>query len=102
VKSGAPVDIQLMDGTSALQGRVASIARGITNQDNPDGPQLLANVNPIFTWVRLAQRIPVRISLTGVPPDTLISAGMTCTVILRDGEEPDFFVRIQQRLKSWF
>jgi multidrug resistance efflux pump len=101
VKSGAAVDIRLMDGTPALQGRVASVARGITNQDNPDGPQLLANVNPIFTWVRLAQRIPVRISLTGVPPDRLISAGMTCTVILRDGEEPDFLVRIRQRLKSW-
>jgi multidrug resistance efflux pump len=102
VKSGATVDIQLMDGTPALHGRVASIARGITNQDNPDGPQLLANVNPIFTWVRLAQRIPVRISLTGLPPDALISAGMTCTVILRDGDKPDFLVRVRQRLQSWF
>ena len=48
-----------MDGSPALNGRVDSIARGITDRDNSDGPPLLSNVNPNFTQVRLAQLIPV-------------------------------------------
>ena len=71
-----------MDGAPELQGRsVESVARGITDYDGHDGPELLAAINPTFTWVRLAQRIPVRIRLTNVPPDVLVSAGMTCTVV---------------------
>ena len=61
IKAGSEAEIRLMDGSSALKGRVDSIARGITDRDNSDGPSLLSNVNPNFTWVRLAQRIPVRI-----------------------------------------
>ena len=87
VKAGATVDVRLMDGSPSLQGRVESVARGITDQQNSDGPELLATVNPTFTWVRLAQRIPVRIRLTHVPPHVLVSAGMTCTVVL-EGAEP--------------
>jgi multidrug resistance efflux pump len=83
IKVGSPVGIQLMDGSPPLQGRVEGIARGITDFDNRDGPELLASVNPTFTWVRLAQRIPVRVRLTNIPPDVLISAGMTCTVVLQ-------------------
>jgi multidrug resistance efflux pump len=83
IKVGSPVGIQLMDGSPALQGRVEGIARGITDLDNHDGPELLASVNPTFTWVRLAQRIPVRVRLIHIPPDVLISAGMTCTVVLQ-------------------
>jgi RND family efflux transporter MFP subunit len=84
VKLDAPADIKLMDGAAMIKGKVESIARGITDQDNKDGPELLANVNPTFTWVRLAQRIPVRIRLTDVPADVLIAAGMTCTVTLKN------------------
>jgi multidrug resistance efflux pump len=85
IKSGATAEIYLMDGSPALQGTVLGIARGITDQDNPNGPQLLSSINPTFTWVRLAQRIPVGIHLTHVPPGVLISAGMTCTVVIKDG-----------------
>jgi multidrug resistance efflux pump len=85
IKLNAPADIQLMDGAVPIKGKVESIARGITDQDNKDGPQLLASVNPIFTWVRLAQRVPVRIRLTDVPAGVLVAAGMTCTVTLRNG-----------------
>jgi RND family efflux transporter MFP subunit len=84
VKLDAPADIRLMDGAAAIKGKVESIARGITDQDNKNGPELLASVNPTFTWVRLAQRIPVRIRLTDVPAGVLIAAGMTCTVTLRN------------------
>ena len=89
IKVGSPVDIRLLNGSRALQGKVESIARGITDYDNHDGPELLANVNPTFTWVRLAQRIPVRIRLTDIPADVLISSGMTCTVTLKDGAKPE-------------
>jgi RND family efflux transporter MFP subunit len=84
VKLDAPADIQLMDGAAMIKGKVESIARGITDQDNKNGPELLASVNPTFTWVRLAQRIPVRIRLTDVPAGVLIAAGMTCTVTLKN------------------
>jgi RND family efflux transporter MFP subunit len=84
IKLDAPADVQLMDGAAMIKGKVESIARGITDQDNKDGPELLASVNPTFTWVRLAQRIPVRIRLTDVPAGVLIAAGMTCTVTLRN------------------
>jgi multidrug resistance efflux pump len=85
VKTGSSADIYLMDGAALIKGKVEGVARGITDQDNKGGPELLASVNPTFTWVRLAQRIPVRIRLTDVPADVLIAAGMTCTVVLKDG-----------------
>ncbi len=68
VKIGSAAAIRLMDGSPDLQGSVEGVARGITDYDNRDGPQLLDNVNPTFTWVRLAQRVPVRIRITNVPP----------------------------------
>src|SRR5712672_2265890 len=85
IRPGASAEIYLMDGSPALQGSVLGIARGITDQDNKDGPELLSSINPTFTWVRLAQRIPVGIHLTHVPPGVLVSAGMTCTVVMKEG-----------------
>jgi multidrug resistance efflux pump len=85
IRAGDAAEIRLMDGSPALQGTVLGIARGITDQDNKDGPELLSSVNPTFTWVRLAQRIPVRVHITHVPPGVLISAGMTCTVVIKEG-----------------
>ena len=79
---GDPVEIQLMSGEPALRGHVESISRGITDRDNVEGPELLANVDPTFEWVRLAQRIPVRIHIDQVPENVRISSGMTCTVIV--------------------
>src|SRR5262249_50334254 len=88
IRAGDAAQIRLMDGSPALQGTVLGIARGITDQDNKDGPELLSSVNPTYTWVRLAQRIPVRIRLTHVPPGVLVSAGMTCTVVIKEGAAP--------------
>jgi multidrug resistance efflux pump len=59
-----------------------SISRGITDRDNPAGPELLNNPNPTFEWVRLAQRIPVRIHIDEVPKGVLVSSGMTATVVV--------------------
>jgi RND family efflux transporter MFP subunit len=82
IKPGARVEIHLMSGGPALQGHIESISRGITDRDNPNGPELLANVTPTFEWVRLAQRIPARIHIDDVPDNVPISAGMTCTVVV--------------------
>ena len=102
IKAGASAEIYLMDGSPALQGTVLGIARGITDQDNKDGPELLSSVNPTFTWVRLAQRIPVRVGLTHVPPGVLISAGMTCTVVMKEGTAPGIGLGIKKAMTAIF
>jgi multidrug resistance efflux pump len=102
VKPGATAEIYLMDGSPALQGTVLGIARGITDQDNPNGPQLLSSINPTFTWVRLAQRIPVSLHITHVPPGVLVSAGMTCTVVIKEGASPQIGLGIRKVLAAIF
>jgi len=82
IKPGDPVEIHLMSGGPELRGHVDSISRGITDRDNSNGPELLANVTPTFEWVRLAQRIPVRIHIDDIPQGVHVSAGMTCTVVV--------------------
>ena len=82
VKPGKRVEIYMISGGPPLLGHVESVSRGITDRDNPAGPELLANVSPTFEWVRLAQRIPVRIHIDKVPEGVLISSGMTCTVVV--------------------
>ena len=79
---GDAVRIQLMGDSTRLTGRVESIAAGIEDRDRTAGSNLLANVTPTFSWVRLAQRVPVRIHLDQVPADVLLAAGITCTVIV--------------------
>ena len=63
-----------------LRGHVESIVAGIEDRDRTSGANLLPNVNPAFSWVRLAQRIPVRIAFDDVPPDFRMIAGRTATV----------------------
>jgi RND family efflux transporter MFP subunit len=79
---GDAVSIHLLSGGPDLRGHIESLARGITDRDNPSGPRLLADVNPTFNWVRLAQRVPVRIALDSVPDGLVLASGMTCTVIV--------------------
>jgi multidrug resistance efflux pump len=98
VKQSGHVDIYLMSGGSPLRGHVESISRGITDRDNPAGPELLANANPTFEWVRLAQRIPVRIHIDDVPKGVLISSGMTCTVVV---ESPPRQWAVLAALHGW-
>jgi multidrug resistance efflux pump len=63
-----------------VRGHVQNIARGINVPNAQPNQQGLATVNPIFTWVRLAQRIPVRIHIDEVPEGVVLAAGMTATV----------------------
>ncbi|SEJ53269.1 efflux RND transporter periplasmic adaptor subunit [Paraburkholderia diazotrophica] len=81
VKIGDKADIRLMSG-GTLKGHVESISRGIYDRDNPESRELLADVNPTYNWVRLAQRVPVRVKIDSVPDGVLLSAGTTCTVVV--------------------
>ena len=81
IKLGDPADMQLMSG-EVIKGHVESQARAIYDRDNPQSRELTADVNPTFNWVRLAQRVPVRIHLDNVPAGVVLAAGMTCTVIV--------------------
>jgi multidrug resistance efflux pump len=87
IRVGDPTRIKLMGHGKILRGHVESIARAINVTNAQPAAQGVANVNPIFTWVRLAQRIPVRIHIDELPPGVVLSAGMTATVeiAVRDG-----------------
>jgi multidrug resistance efflux pump len=80
IQVGDPAEIKLMGYRQIIRGHVGSIARGINVANAQPNGQGLANVNPIFTWVRLAQRIPVRIHIDQVPEGVVLAAGMTATV----------------------
>lgn len=77
---GAPVTVRMMGEEQDLHGRVESIAYGINDSTRSDSGNLLPNVEPTFSWVRLAQRIPVRVKLTQVPADISLITGRTATV----------------------
>jgi len=80
---GQPVDITVMGEPKPLRGHVQSIVAAIEDRDRSQSANLLPNVNPAFSWVRLAQRIPVRIALDEVPDDFRMIAGRTATVSMR-------------------
>ena len=80
IAPGAPARVRLMGERTDLRGHVESIAGGIEDRDRAAGPKLLANVNPTFSWVRLAQRVPVRIAIDNPPPGLLLLPGRTATV----------------------
>ena len=85
---GQRVDIRVMGDNARLRGHVESIVAGIEDRDRTSGQNLLPNVNPAFSWVRLAQRIPVRIAFDDVPEDFRMIAGRTATVSIID-DAPD-------------
>jgi RND family efflux transporter MFP subunit len=80
IHEGDPARIKLMGSRDVIHGHVQSFARGINVPNAAPNHVGLATVNPIFTWVRLAQRVPVRIAIDHLPPDTRLVAGMTATV----------------------
>lgn len=74
--------VKLMGVGPDVEGHVESLAYGIADANGGGAGTGLANVDPIFTWVRLAQRIPVRIHIDRVPSDVRLVAGQTCTIIV--------------------
>jgi multidrug resistance efflux pump len=88
IKEGDPATIKLMGYSQVVHGHVGSIARAINVANAEAAQQGLASVNPIFTWVRLAQRIPVRIHIDHVPKGVVLVAGMTATVQIDPRPKP--------------
>ncbi|KFC87144.1 MAG: efflux RND transporter periplasmic adaptor subunit [Hafnia alvei] len=83
INIGNNVDITLYNGNIPLQGRVESIGRAIYDQSVESSDNMLLNVKPNVPWVRLAQRVPIRIKLENIPKDVLLVAGTTCTISVR-------------------
>jgi len=80
IQVGDRARVQLMGENQVLTGYVQSITRGIEDRERTPDPDLLPDINPTFNWVRLAQRIPVRIALDKSPENILLVMGRTATV----------------------
>ncbi|MGF1744799.1 HlyD family secretion protein [Vibrio minamisatsumaniensis] len=70
----------MMHNNIQLEGHIKSIGFGIATQDGSTGHDLLPNVNPNFQWIRLAQRIPIKVALDNVPKDLQLRVGMTASI----------------------
>ncbi|MBT8330964.1 MAG: HlyD family secretion protein [Deltaproteobacteria bacterium] len=68
-----------------LEGHVDSLGWGIAQQDGSTGSDLLPNISPTFEWIRLAQRVPVRIHLDKVPDGVELRVGTTASVLVMTG-----------------
>ena len=80
IQEGARAKVELMAGHVVLDGVVEGLSRAIANPDDARG--LLADVNPQFSWIRLAQRIPVRVKLLTLPAGVRLSSGMSATIVI--------------------
>ncbi len=87
IHPGDPVTVQLMGEDRPITGRVESIAAGIEDRERGASASLLANVNPTFAWVRLAQRVPVRVALDPSVDRDRLTVGRTATVVVHPGGE---------------
>ncbi|MBR1153985.1 HlyD family secretion protein [Bradyrhizobium sp. JYMT SZCCT0428] len=84
---GDDVEATLLGYQTPVKGRIESITGGISAANAASSTQGLPNVDPVFTWVRLAQRIPVRIRIDQVPQNVPLVAGMTCSVSVVGGKQ---------------
>jgi multidrug resistance efflux pump len=89
IRVGDRMEIRLMGVSPPIFGHVESISRGISDFERTDRPGTVPRVNPTFSWVRLAQRVPVRIRLGSLSPGIRLVAGQTATIIDRTHHRPD-------------
>lgn len=80
IEEGNRATIKLMSSDTVLEGHVHSVSRGIADRERTTGSNLLQNINPAFNWVRLVQRIPVRVEFDKLPEGTKLVAGQTVTI----------------------
>jgi multidrug resistance efflux pump len=86
---GDVAEARLMGYSQPILGRVDTVTRGISVSDATPSTQGLPSVDPVYTWVRLAQRVPVRIAITDVPPGVPLVSGLTATVTITDAVPPE-------------
>jgi hypothetical protein len=84
---GDRVEAKLMGYAQPILGHVATVTRGISVSNAAPSTQGLPNVDAVYTWVRLAQRVPVRIAIDKVPPGIPLVSGMTATVTILDAAD---------------
>jgi RND family efflux transporter MFP subunit len=94
---GDRAEAALMGYRDPIVGRVQTVTRGISVSNAAPSTQGLPNVDPVYTWVRLAQRVPVRIGITDVPAGVPLVSGMTATVTIRDAEARESGSSLRQR-----
>ena len=80
IAEGNRATVKLMSSDTILEGHVHSVSRGIADRERTTGSNLLQNINPAFNWVRLVQRIPVRVEFEKLPEGTKLVAGQTVTI----------------------
>lgn len=102
ITPGAPAQIRLMGGDDVIPGRVVSIGRGIADTNQGADEQGLPSVEPSFSWVRLAQRIPVRVAFRQLPKGVVLVAGMTGSIeVATSGRVPAPHGRLISLLQRW-
>ena len=90
IQSGDKAVVTLMTyPDDPLKGYVDSIGWGIAQQDGSTGFDLLPTINPTFEWIRLAQRVPIRIHLTDLPEHVALRVGTTGSVLVMTGTADD-------------
>ncbi|MGV2107137.1 efflux RND transporter periplasmic adaptor subunit [Agrobacterium vitis] len=87
IREGDRASVRIMGQKTVLTGRVESMATGIQDRERDSSSGLLVNITPTFNWVRLAQRVPVRIHLENVPEGTRLISGLTATVDIQPEAE---------------
>jgi multidrug resistance efflux pump len=86
---GDRAEAKLMGYALPIVGHVTTVTRGVSVSNAAPGAQGLPNVDPVYTWVRLAQRVPVRIAIDDVPAGVPLVSGTTATVTIRDVSHVD-------------
>ena len=94
-----------MGYSAPITGHIATVTRGISVSNAAASTQGLPNVDPVYTWVRLAQRVPVRIAIDNVPVGVPLVSGLTATVTIRSGKDGDsetLLQRVRAELETSF
>ena len=99
---GDRAEAMLMGYSAPITGHIATVTRGISVSNAAASTQGLPNVDPVYTWVRLAQRVPVRIAIDKVPPGVPLVSGLTATVTIRDGKDKTLLQRVRAELETSF
>jgi multidrug resistance efflux pump len=84
---GDRAEAKLMGYSEPIIGHIGTVTRGISTSNAASGTQGLPNVDPVYTWVRLAQRVPVRVFIDAVPAGVPLVSGMTATITVRPASE---------------
>src|SRR5215470_4849793 len=82
-------EAKLLGYSAPIRGHIATVTRGVSVSNAAASTQGLPNVDPVYTWVRLAQRVPVRIAIENVTPGVPLVSGLTETVTIRDGKDSE-------------